>query len=73
MRIEYDPVRDLLYIGFSEPGVKAAETKTVTPGVHADFDRAGKLIGIEVIDAVEMVGKEVEFSLPKILAAAKVG
>ncbi|MBI3358982.1 MAG: DUF2283 domain-containing protein [Nitrospirae bacterium] len=38
--------------------MKVAETKTVTPGVHADFDRAGKLIGIAVIDASEMVGKK---------------
>jgi len=71
MRIEYDPIRDLLYIYFSEPAIRAAETKTITPGVHADFDRTGKLIGIEVIDASEIVGKEVEFSLPKILTSAK--
>ena len=71
MRIEYDPIRNLLYIGFSGGGIKAVETKTVTPGVHADFNRSGKLIGIEVIDASEIVGKEVEFTLPKILAAAK--
>ena len=70
MRIEYDPVRDLMYIYFSEPGISVAETKTITPGVHADFDQAGKLIGIEVIDASEIVGKEIEFSLPKILSAA---
>ena len=69
MKIEYDPMRDLLYICFSRPGIKAAETRTVTPGVHADFDGAGKLIGIEVIDASEMVGEEVGFSLPKILSA----
>ena len=71
MRIEYDPIRDLLYIYFSEPAKRAAETKTITPGVHADFDRTVKLIGIEVIDASEIVGKEVEFSLPKILTSAK--
>ncbi|MBI5199370.1 MAG: DUF2283 domain-containing protein, partial [Nitrospirae bacterium] len=38
MKIEYDPERDLLYISFSEVEKKAAETITVTPGVHADFD-----------------------------------
>ncbi len=69
MKIEYDPLRDLLYIWFSEPGTRAAETKTITPGVHADFDRTGKLIGIEVIDASEIVGKEVGFSLQKVEAA----
>jgi len=39
MKIEYDSVRDLIYIWFSLPGEKAAKTETVTPGVHADFDR----------------------------------
>ncbi|MBE0477943.1 DUF2283 domain-containing protein [Candidatus Aerophobetes bacterium] len=65
MRIEYDSERDLLYVYFSEPNVKAAETITVTPGVHADFDRRGKLIGIEVIDALETVGEKIEFKLPE--------
>lgn len=68
MKIEYDPTRDLLYIWFAEPGTKAAETKTITPGVHADFDRDNKLIGLEVIDASEIVGTEVGFKLSKIEA-----
>lgn len=71
MRIEYDPKRDLLYIYFSQARSKAAETRTITPGVHADFDRKGALIGIEVIDASEIIGKEVEFSLPTLLAGVK--
>jgi uncharacterized protein YuzE len=66
MRIEYDPERDLLYIYFASPGVQSAETVTVAPGVHADFDRKGKLLGIEVIDASELLGKEIEFKLPEI-------
>ena len=66
MRIEYDPERDLLYIYFASPGIKSAETVTVAPGVHADFDRKGKLLGIEVIDASELLGKEIEFKLPEI-------
>lgn len=57
MKVEYDPVRDLLYLAF-EPGAKAAKTVTVTPGVHADFDAQGKLIGLEVIDASEVVGRK---------------
>ena len=71
MRIEYDPERDLLYIYFATPGAKAAETKTIAPGVHADFDRMGRLTGIEVLDASEIVGKEVQFSLPNLLAGVK--
>ena len=67
MKIEYDPVRDLLYVYFAEPTIKAAETVTIKPGVHADFDRGGKLIGIEVIDASEIIGGEIEFKLPEVV------
>jgi len=66
VRIEYDPERDLLYIYFAPPGVKSAETVTIAPGVHADFARNGKLLGIEVIDASEILGEEIEFKLPQI-------
>lgn len=69
MKIEYDPERDLLYISFMDKEVKAAQTVTVTPGVHADFDRSGKLIGIEVLDASDVMGKKIEFKLPELSAA----
>lgn len=65
MKIEFDPARDLLYLYFTEPDAKAVETKTISPGVHADFDRDGKLIGIEIIDASEIMGNKVEFGLPQ--------
>ncbi len=65
MKIEYDPERDLLYIYFAESDKKSAETITIKPGVHADFDKDGKLIGIEVIDAKEILGKKIEFELPE--------
>jgi len=55
---------------FAEPEKKAAETVTIKPGVHADFDKDGKLIGIEVIDASELMGKKIEFALPEHTAAA---
>jgi len=67
VKIEYDPVRDLLYVYFAGPTKKAAETVTIKPGVHADFDREGKLIGIEVIDASEIIGGEIEFKLPEVV------
>jgi uncharacterized protein YuzE len=63
MKIEYVSVRDLMYIWFSPPGEKAAKTETVTPGVHADFNRAGQLIGIEVLDAAEVLRHKVEFEV----------
>ena len=69
MKIEYDSERDLLYIWFTEVSKKSAETVTVKPGVFADFDREGKLIDIEVIDATEVVGKKIEFTLSEKYAA----
>ncbi len=63
MKIEYDSVRDLLYIWFGLPGEKAAKTETVVPGVHADFDRQGRLLGIEVLDASEVLRRKVQFEV----------
>ena len=71
MKLEYDPVRDLFYIYFADPEVKVAKTVTVVPGVHADFNTEGKLIGIEVIDASEIMGKKIEFTLPEINQISK--
>jgi uncharacterized protein YuzE len=63
MKVEYDPARDLLYLWFGTPGEKAAKTEIVTPGVHADFDRQGRLIGIEVLDASEVLQQKVQFEV----------
>ena len=69
MKIEYDPERDLLYIYFAEFEIKAAQTVTISPGVHADFDAEGKLMGIEVLDASKVMGKNIEIKLPEFTAA----
>lgn len=63
MKIEYDSVRDLLYIWFGTPGEKAAKTETVVPGVYADFDRQERLIGIEVLDASEVLRHKIQFEV----------
>jgi len=63
MKIEYDPVRDLLYLWFAIPGEKAARTETIAPGVHTDFDRQGRLIGLEVLDASAVWRHKVQFEV----------
>ena len=63
MKIEYDAERDLLYVWLGIPGTKAARTKTISPGVHADLDAGDKLIGIEVMDASETLGHKVQFEV----------
>ncbi|MGQ9600072.1 MAG: DUF2283 domain-containing protein [Anaerolineae bacterium] len=75
MKIEYDAIRDLLYIWFGTPDEKAARTETVVPGVHADFDREGRLLGIEVLDASEVLRHKVQFEVmltPSVAEAAPV-
>ena len=71
MKIEYDVVRDLLYIWFAAPGEKAARTETVTAGVHADFDRHDKLVGIEILDASETLRQKVQFEVSLLPAPAE--
>jgi uncharacterized protein YuzE len=63
MKIEYDSVRDLLYIYFGTTEEQAARTETVTPGVHADFDQDGRLLGIEVLDASAVLRDRLQFEV----------
>jgi uncharacterized protein YuzE len=63
MKVEYDPARDLLYIWFGVPAERVAKTETVVPGVHADFDAQGTLIGIEVLDASAILRHKVQFEV----------
>ena len=58
MYIERDKEFDQLYINFlgiSEEGV-VAETVEAVPGVSLDLDRDGKLVGVEIVGAQEVIG-----------------
>lgn len=72
MKIEFDSERDLLYIWFGKVGTKSAQTITIVPGVYADFDVSEKLIGLEVLDATEILDKKVQFEvlLPSLVKQA---
>ncbi len=69
LRSRYDPVADAAYIYVKYPidrGEAAitvpAEVPAETPlgsGINLDFDRAGRLIGIEILGASQMLGDEV--------------
>ena len=63
MKVEYDPVRDLLYIWFAGIEKRAARTEVIVPGVHADFDQEGRLIGIEVLEASKVLGHRITFEV----------
>ena len=53
MRITYDSEVDALYIRFEEGTVM---TKHLAEGIAADYDTAGKLAGIEILDALKRFG-----------------
>ena len=52
MRITYE---DALYISFQETTV---ETKELAEGIATDFDSKGLLVGIEILDASERLGRQ---------------
>lgn len=50
MKITYDPEVDALYIQFIETTVT---TEQLADGIAADYDKEGRLAGIEILDALE--------------------
>jgi uncharacterized protein YuzE len=53
MRITYDSEVDALYIRFHEATVT---TKHFDEGLSADYDKEGRLAGIEILDAAKRLG-----------------
>lgn len=51
MKIEYDKEIDAVYIRIQEK--KVAHTKEIEEGINLDIDNEGKIIGLEIIGAIE--------------------
>ena len=49
MKTTYDPDADALYVRFAEAAV--VESEEVADGVVLDFDREGRIVAIELLDA----------------------
>lgn len=49
MKIDYDQTSDILSMLFSSTPVE--ESDEVKPGVILDYDAAGNVVGIEILDA----------------------
>jgi uncharacterized protein YuzE len=60
MKLEFDPVADAAYFEISAADV--ATTREIEPGIIADFDADGHLVGIEVLS----VSKRAPSSLDKV-------
>ncbi|MBI3031398.1 MAG: DUF2283 domain-containing protein [Candidatus Rokubacteria bacterium] len=53
MRVHYDAETDSLYISLSEN--VSADSREVAPGVVLDFDADGRLVGIDIDRASQVV------------------
>jgi uncharacterized protein YuzE len=58
VKISYDQQADALYIRFKETTVT---TKHLAEGIAADYDAAGHLAGIEILDALKRLGDSAAF------------
>lgn len=49
MKVHYDAETDALYVRFAAAAV--VESEEVAPGIVLDFDAAGRLVAMEVLEA----------------------
>ena len=63
MKVTYDPEVDVLRILLSDAPIE--ESDEDKPGVILDYDKAGQLLSLEILDASERVQtpQSVEFAL----------
>lgn len=47
MKLEFDPQADAAYLEISDAEIKS--TKEIEPGIIADYDANGHIVGIEVL------------------------
>lgn len=59
MYIERDAKYNVLYVGFGTEPIKGevSETTEVSPGTYLDFDSNGKLVGIEIVNTHNVLGR----------------
>lgn len=61
MKIEYDREVDALYIRIQDK--KVSRTKELEEGINLDIDADGKIIGLEIIGAVERYNQKDIFNI----------
>lgn len=59
MKTIYDAEADALYVRFTDTPI--CESEEVAEGVVLDFDRQGKIVAIEVLDASKNLSSGVTF------------
>jgi uncharacterized protein YuzE len=57
IRTSYDPEADAMSVWFAPESAKSVMTREVAPGILLDFDVAGSVTGIEILDVRERLMK----------------
>ncbi|KQO72121.1 hypothetical protein ASG60_11895 [Methylobacterium sp. Leaf469] len=60
MKSRYDREADALYVQLADATIVGSEE--VRPGIMLDFDAAGRVVGIEILDASEHVAEGADFA-----------
>lgn len=55
VKVKYDPQVDILRLRFGDATIE--ESEQVEPGVILDYDEAGNIVGVELLDASQIVTK----------------
>jgi uncharacterized protein YuzE len=58
MKIRYDAEVDVLYIELRPLLPGTAECRELTPDITADYGPDGKISGLEILDASQVLGEE---------------
>jgi uncharacterized protein YuzE len=58
IRTSYDLDADAMFVWFAPEGTKSVTTQEVAPGILLDFDAAGNVIGIEILDVRERLAEQ---------------
>lgn len=58
MKTTYDPEGDTLYIAVRPDHIKIADNIELEPGISVDLDAEGRVLGIEIIGAAELLGRD---------------
>jgi uncharacterized protein YuzE len=65
MRTTYSPAADALAVWLGPAGVTSVATKEIGRDVYADFDAEGRFVGIEVLNAGELLNQAELEQLPR--------
>ena len=70
MQVRYYPDTDMMYVAFREKA--SASSQEVSPGLVADYDEEGNVVGIEVEDASKRadLSSMQAFSIPDVKTPA---